>query len=58
MVAKLEMAVEAASKDKPTFGDLVTKKLKFPVKFVGSKAMTAQIAKTVEGLKLVIEKTK
>jgi tripartite-type tricarboxylate transporter receptor subunit TctC len=57
VVAKLEMAMEAAAKDSD-FGDLVTNKLKFPVKFVGSKALTADIAKTVDGLKLVIEKTK
>ncbi|MFK5977663.1 MAG: tripartite tricarboxylate transporter substrate binding protein [Rhizobiaceae bacterium] len=57
VVAKLEAAIEAASKD-ADFGDLVTNKLKFPVKFVGSKALTADVAKTVEALKIVIEKTK
>lgn len=57
VVARIETAMEAASKD-ADFADLVTKKLKFPVKFIGSKAITADIAKTVEGLKLVIEKTK
>ncbi len=57
VVSKLETAMEAATKDK-AFGDLVTNKLKFPVKFVGSKALQADIAKTTEGLKQVIEKTK
>ncbi|MEM8689420.1 MAG: tripartite tricarboxylate transporter substrate binding protein [Pseudomonadota bacterium] len=57
VVSKLESAMEAATKDK-AFGDLVTTKLKFPVKFVGSKDLTADIAKTTEGLKQVIEKTK
>ncbi len=57
VVARIEKAMEAASKD-ADFAELVTKKLKFPVKFIGSKAITADIAKTVEGLKLVIEKTK
>ena len=57
VVSKLEAAMEAATKDKD-FGDLVTNKLKFPVKFVGSKALQADIAKTTEGLKQVIEKTK
>ncbi len=57
VVSKLESAMEAATKDK-AFGDLVTNKLKFPVKFVGSKDLTADIAKTTEGLKQVIEKTK
>ncbi|MEM8647288.1 MAG: tripartite tricarboxylate transporter substrate-binding protein, partial [Pseudomonadota bacterium] len=57
VVSKLEGAMEAATKDQ-AFGDLVTNKLKFPVKFVGSKDLTADIAKTTEGLKQVIEKTK
>lgn len=57
VVAKIEAAMEAASKDSD-FGDLVTNKLKFPVKFVGSEALTAEIAQTTEGLKQVIEQTK
>lgn len=57
IVAKLEAAMEAATKDSD-FGDLVTNKLKFPVKFVGSKALTAEIAETTAGLKQVIEQTK
>jgi len=57
IVAKIEAAMKAASKDKD-FGDLVTNKLKFPVKFVGSAELTKDIATTVEGLKAVIEKVK
>ncbi len=57
VVAKIETAMEAASKD-ADFGDLLANKLKFPVKFVGSKTLAADIAKTAEGLKTVIEKTK
>jgi len=57
VVAILEKAVGAATKD-PAFIDIVTNKLKFPVKFVGSEALTADIAKTVKGMKTVIEKTK
>ncbi len=57
VVSKLEAAIEAASKD-ADFGDLVTNKLKFPVKFVGSKALTTDVAATVNALKTVIEKTK
>jgi len=57
VVSKLEAAIEAASKD-AEFGDLVTNKLKFPVKFVGSKALAVDIAATVNALKTVIEKTK
>lgn len=57
IVAKLEAAIKAATTD-AAFGDLVTNKLKFPVKFVGSKALTAEISDTVAGLKKVIEKTK
>ena len=57
VVSKIETAIKAATKD-ADFGDLVTNKLKFPVKFVGSRAVTADIATTVEALKTVIEKTK
>ncbi len=56
IVARLETAVEGATKD-GDFADLVTNKLKFPVKFVGSKALAADIAETAAGLKTVIEKT-
>ncbi len=56
VVAKLEAAVETATGD-AEFSELVTEKLKFPVKFVGSEALTADIAKTVEGLEAVIAKT-
>ncbi len=57
VVAKLEAAMEAATKD-ADFSDLVTKKLKFPVKFVGSADLAKDIAATASGLKSVIEKTK
>ncbi len=56
VVAKLETAMEAATKD-ADFADLVTNKLKFPVKFVGSEALTAEIAETVKGLQQVIAQT-
>ena len=57
VVAILEAAMKAASRD-ADFGDLLSNKLKFPVKFVGSVALTADIAKTVDALKKVIEQTK
>ncbi|MEM1047915.1 MAG: tripartite tricarboxylate transporter substrate binding protein [Pseudomonadota bacterium] len=56
VVAKLETAMEAATKD-ADFADLVTNKLKFPVKFVGSEALTAEIGETVKGLQQVIDQT-
>lgn len=56
VVAKLETAMEAATKDSD-FADLVTDKLKFPVKFVGSEALTAEIGETVKGLQQVIAQT-
>ena len=56
IVATLEAAVEKATTD-ADFADLVTNKLKFPVKFVGSQALSADIAETVAGLKTVVEKT-
>ncbi len=56
ITAKLEAAVETATED-AEFSELVTEKLKFPVKFVGSEALNADIAETVEGLKAVIAKT-
>ena len=57
VVAKLEAAMETAVQD-AEFSSLVTEKLKFPVKFVGSAALTEAMATTVDGLKSVIEKTK
>ena len=57
VVAKIEAAMEVATKD-AEFSDLVTNKLKFPVKFVGSEALAADIVTTAEGLQSVIEKTK
>ena len=56
VVALIESAMKEATKD-ADFADLVTNKLKFPVKFVGSEALTADIAATSAGLKEVIEKT-
>lgn len=57
VVARIEAAMEEATKD-ADFADLVTNKLKFPVKFVGSAALAEDIASTTTGLKEVIEKTK
>ena len=57
VVARIEAAMEEATKD-AEFSDLVTNKLKFPVKFVGSEALAADIVTTAEGLQSVIEKTK
>lgn len=57
VIAKIEAAMEAASKDED-FIDLVTNKLQFPVSFIGSEALTKEIVTIVDGLKLVIEKTK
>ena len=54
-------AFQAAADGKitiPDFSDLITNKLKFPVKFVGSEALAEDIAATTTGLKEVIEKTK
>lgn len=56
VVAKLEKAMKVATKDND-FTDLVTKKLKFPVTFVGSKQLTKDIEKTTAALKKVIEGT-
>ena len=56
VVAKLEAAMEAASKD-ADFADLVTNKLQFPVSFVGSEAVTKDISATVAGLKQVVEQS-
>ena len=56
IVAKLQSAIEVAAND-PEVVDLITNKLKAPVKILGSEALTADIANTVEGLKDVIAKT-
>jgi len=56
VVATLEGAIEAATKDE-AFADLVENKLQFPVMFVGSEALTADMAALVEGLGSVVEKT-
>lgn len=57
IITKLENAMEAASMDSD-FNDLLTNKLNFPVAFVGSAALSADIAETVLGLQSVLEKTK
>jgi tripartite-type tricarboxylate transporter receptor subunit TctC len=57
IVVRIEAAMEEATKD-ADFSDLITNKLKFPVKFVGSEALAEDIAATTTGLKEVIEKTK
>lgn len=57
VIAKLEAAVEKATKD-ADFADMVTNKLQFPVKFVGSEGVSADAAATAEALKAVIEATK
>lgn len=56
VVKKLEKAISDATKDKD-FSDLVTNKLKFPVKFVGSEQLTKEIDKTAKALKKVIKGT-
>lgn len=57
VIATIESAMEKATHD-TDFSDLVTNKLKFPVSYVGSAALTNDIGKVIEGLKLVMEKTK
>ena len=57
VVAKVEGAVKKAVADK-AFLDLLTKKLRFPAKFVGHKALTAQIQEVIAGMKRVIAATK
>ena len=57
IMAKLEQATEMATKD-PAFVDMANNKLLFPVKYVGSAELTADIAKTIAGLKSVIEQTR
>ena len=57
IVVRIEAAMEEATKD-ADFSDLITNKLKFPVKFVGSEALAVDITTTTTGLKEVIEKTK
>ena len=56
VVKKLEKAISDATKDKD-FSDLVTNKLKFPVKFVGSEQLTKEIDNTAKALKKVIKGT-
>ena len=56
IIATLEKAIETATKDE-AFVDLATNKLLFPVKYVGSAALTEDIMNTIEGLKSVIEQT-
>ena len=56
IVARLQSAIEVAAND-AEYIDLVTNKLKFPVKVVGSQALTADIENTVKGLRDVIANT-
>ncbi len=56
VVKTLESAISAATKDKD-FSDLVTNKLKFPVKFVGSGELQKDIESTTAALRKVIEST-
>lgn len=57
VVAKVEGAIEKAVADK-AFLDLLANKLRFPAKFAGHKALTAQIQEVVAGMKRVIAATK
>lgn len=57
VVAKIEGAIEKAVADK-AFLDLLANKLRFPAKFAGHKALTAQIQEVVAGMKRVIAATK
>ncbi len=57
VVAKIEGAIEKAVADK-AFLDLLANKLRFPAKFAGHKALTAQIQDVVAGMKRVIAATK
>ena len=54
---RLQGAIKAAASDKEFVG-LLQGKLKFPVKFVGSEALEADIASTVSALKDVLAATK
>ena len=57
VIATIESAMEKATHDKD-FSDLVTNKLKFPVSYVGSEALTNDMRNVIKGLELVMEKTK
>lgn len=57
VVNKIAAAMKKATAD-PAFLDLMTKKLRFPIHFVGPKALTAEIAKTTAGLKQVVKATR
>jgi tripartite-type tricarboxylate transporter receptor subunit TctC len=56
VIATLEAAIETATQD-PDFVDLATNNLLFPVKYVNSADLSADIASTIEGLQSVIEQT-
>ena len=56
VVSKVEGAIGKAVSDK-AFLDLLANKLRFPAKFVGHKALTAQIQEVVAGMKRVIAAT-
>lgn len=56
VVAKLAAAMKKATAD-PAFVGLMKNKLRFPINYVGSKELTADIVKTTEGLKQVVKAT-
>ena len=56
VVATLESAIEAATKDDEVV-DMVTNKLMFPVAYLGSEAITAEISETAAGLQAVVAAT-
>jgi len=56
VVAKISAAIKKATTDKQ-FVDLMNNKLRFPIHYVGSKELTADIKKTSEGLKQVVKAT-
>lgn len=56
VVARIASAIEKATTDKQ-FVDLMNNKLRFPIHYVGPKALAADIKKTTEGLKQVVKAT-
>mgnify|MGYP003700907689 CR=1 FL=1 len=56
VVNKLAAAMKKATAD-PAFVDLMKKKLRFPINYVGPKELTADIEKTSAGLKQVVKAT-
>ncbi len=57
VVAKIAAAAKKATAD-PQFVDLMNNKLRFPIHYVGPKALTADINKTSDGLKQVVKATR